>query len=91
MMVRARRNPLWLQNVFTIEPEGTSMFSHEGDSGSVIVRQTDSGGLILGMLVGSDSRRLSCALPLQPALEAMDCSIILQKTFQQDWKRLCQG
>jgi hypothetical protein len=89
MVVSSLGNPLWLQNTFTIEPEGSNMFSHEGDSGSLVVKDSRSGGLVLGLLIGSDKRHLTYALPLQPALDALDCSIVLQTTFKVDRKRLC--
>jgi hypothetical protein len=50
------------------------MFSNQGDSGALILRDSPSGTVILGMLVGGDGLRLSYALPLQPALRPLDAA-----------------
>jgi Pyridine nucleotide-disulphide oxidoreductase len=82
-------NPAWIHNAFIIEPEGTAMFSHQGDSGSIVVRQEADGAVVLGMLLGTDRRRMSMAFPIQPALEAMNCRLVLHDTFRLQRVTLC--
>jgi hypothetical protein len=82
-------NPVWIHNAFAIDPEGNEMFSNEGDSGSIVVREEPQGGVVLGMLLGSDRQRMSIAFPIQPALEAMNCKLVLKDTFQLGRVTLC--
>jgi thioredoxin reductase len=89
MAVFQSGNPFWIRNTFAIEPEASTAFSNHGDSGSIIVRQEGADGVVLGMLIGSDQRNLTYAFPIQPALEAMNCKLLLKDTFRTDWKALC--
>jgi hypothetical protein len=79
VMVSEHGNPFLMRNAFAIEGEGAQNFTREGDSGAVVVRQESPGKcVVLGMIFANDGR-LAYAFPIQPALEALHCGLLLLK------------
>jgi hypothetical protein len=67
---------VYFNSLVTARGENGGLFSTFGDSGSLVVGQTDTGYAAIGLVVAGTNTGYSLILPIRPILEALDMTLV---------------